>query len=189
MKKILMINGSPRTNRGTSKVFSALKVGMEQVGASVTVYQLDRLSFQGCKGCLGCKREQGCVLKDDLTPILEDLKRADAIVLGSPIYMFAVSGQLSLFLNRLYSLIDAQYQPYVHKKRAFLSVYSMGSPSAQYVNAEANRIAQAMDMLGFQEIDRIALTRVYPSMSNYSMSNQEYASLKNRGMQFVEHVK
>lgn len=185
MKKIIMINGSPRKHGGTAAAFGALKAGMEEAGAEVTEYGLNDLSFRGCQGCMGCKRTGSCVLRDDLTAVLEDLKTADALVVGSPIYMFAISGQTSLFLNRLYSLIDGSYQPYAGKTRKFLSVYSMGSPSAGYAAGEAERVRQAMEMLGFSEADRIMMTGVFPGTGICVLEEREEADLKRRGARFA----
>ncbi len=186
MKKIIMINGSPRKNGGTSAAFHALEEGIKEAGAKVKVYRLDDYTFNGCQGCMGCKRTSSCVVKDDLTPILEDLKTADALVIGSPIYMFAISGQMSLFLNRLYSLIDGRYQPYAGRSRKYLSVYSMGSPSASYTTNEANRVRQAMDMLGFEENDRLTMTGVFPGMRACDLNEKEYTKIKERGSKFVQ---
>lgn len=188
MKKIMMVNGSPRKSGGTSAAFRALKAGMEEAGAQITEYRLNDLSFQGCQGCMACKQTGCCVLKDDLTEVLENLKTADALVLESPIYMFAVSGQTSLFLNRLYSLIDGSYQPYAGKMRRYASVYSMGSPSADCASAEADRVRQAMHMLGFEETDRITITGVFPGMHTCELSEPEFRRLKEHGMKFAHIV-
>lgn len=42
-----------------------------------------------------------CRFKDALTPILEEIARADGLVLGSPIYFGEVTGQMRAFLERL----------------------------------------------------------------------------------------
>lgn len=188
MKKIIMMNGSPRKQGGTSAAFSALQAGIKEAGAKIIEYRLNDLSFKGCQGCMGCKRSGSCVLKDDLTDVLEELKTADALVIGAPIYMFAISGQLSLFLNRLYSLIDGNYQPFAGRTRKYLSVYSMGSPSASYITNEANRVQQVMGMLGFEEADRITITGVFPTIKACKLNEPEFIKLKERGIQFTQAI-
>jgi multimeric flavodoxin WrbA len=188
LKKVVMVNGSPRKSGGTSAVFEALREGIESAGVEVREYRLNDLNFHGCQGCMGCKRTGSCVVADDLSPVLEDIRSADALVTGSPIYMFAVSGQLSLFLNRLYSLIDGEYRPYAGRTRRYLSVYSMGSPSASYATNEANRVRQAMGMLGFAEVDRITLTGVFPGTHAFRLSDGERAKLVDRGMRFARSI-
>lgn len=188
MKSVIMVNGSPRKIGGTSAAFGALKEGIEAAGVEVGEYRLNDLTFKGCQGCMGCKRSGSCVVQDDLSPALEEIKIADALVIGSPIYMFAISGQTSLFLNRLYSLIDGEYRPYARRTRKYLSVYSMGSPSASYVANEANRVQQAMAMLGFSEEDRIAITGVFPGTHTFRLSDGERMGLVERGKRFAQGI-
>jgi multimeric flavodoxin WrbA len=40
-------------------------------------------------------------VKDDLTPILRDIESVDAIILGSPIYLGSISGEMKSFFERL----------------------------------------------------------------------------------------
>lgn len=42
-----------------------------------------------------------CRFRDALTPVLEEIAQADALVLGSPIYFGDVTGQMRSFLERL----------------------------------------------------------------------------------------
>ena len=49
----------------------------------------------------GGKSYGRCALKDDLTPILGKVHEADAIILGSPIYFFRVTGEMRSFMERL----------------------------------------------------------------------------------------
>lgn len=159
-----MVNGSPRQDGGTSAALDLIRRRLLEEGATVEEVVLNRLSFRGCQGCMGCKRREGCVLHDDLTPVLESLRSADGLVMGSPIYMFAVSGQTSLFLNRLYSLIDASYRPYAGRHRKLMTVYSMGSPQASYLGVEEARVRRAMEMLGFVETERVEVGGVMPGV-------------------------
>ena len=58
-------------------------------------------------GCLKCRENPGkCNQKDDLSPFLEEMKSLETggIVVGSPIYMFRITGQMKLFVDRIYSL-------------------------------------------------------------------------------------
>jgi multimeric flavodoxin WrbA len=42
-----------------------------------------------------------CAVKDDLTAIFAQVEEADAIILGSPIYLGTVSGEMRSFMERL----------------------------------------------------------------------------------------
>jgi multimeric flavodoxin WrbA len=68
-------------------------------------FDLNSLKFSPCQSCLVCKKgpkyEGMCYLKDDLTPILEKLKKCDGFVLGFPIYMGLPSALSHAFLERI----------------------------------------------------------------------------------------
>jgi multimeric flavodoxin WrbA len=45
-----------------------------------------------------------CILKDDMRKLYPKLRKADAILIASPIYWFTVSAQTKLFMDRWYAL-------------------------------------------------------------------------------------
>ena len=64
------------------------------------------LNYKGCISCFACKLKGGssygkCTAKDELTPILEKIDEANAIILGSPIYFARVTGEMRSFMERL----------------------------------------------------------------------------------------
>lgn len=83
----------------------ALK-GAESAGAGTELINLYDLKYRGCISCFGCKRKEAvpckCYMKDDLTSVLERVHHADALILGSPIYLGDITGQMRCFLERLY---------------------------------------------------------------------------------------
>ena len=75
-------------------------------GAETDLIHLYDLDFKGCISCFACKKRDGksygkCAVKDDLTPVYAAIKRADAIILGSPIYFGNTTGQFRSFMERL----------------------------------------------------------------------------------------
>ena len=106
MKKIVIIDGSPRRNMNTAQMLQKFAEGAKSVDADneVKTYRLYDLNYKGCKGCMACmackvkgKASNICKFKDPLTPILEEIARADGLVLGSPIYFGDVTGQIRRF--------------------------------------------------------------------------------------------
>ncbi len=107
--KVIGFNGSPRKNANTAAVVEAVLKGAATKGAETRLVHLNELNMKGCQGCLGCKKEPGhCAYEDDLTPLLEELKECDAVVLGSPIYWFRVSAQLKALIDRFYCYMGEQ---------------------------------------------------------------------------------
>ena len=104
--KIIAVNGSPRKNWNTATLLEKALEGAASAGGEVEMVHLYDLDFKGCTSCFACKMKGGssygnCAMRDDLTPLLEKLARADAFVLGSPIYFGTVSGEMRSFMERL----------------------------------------------------------------------------------------
>ncbi len=104
--KVIAVNGSPRKNWNTAQLLQQALKGAESVGAETELVNLYDLKYRGCISCFGCKRKEAvpckCYMNDDLTPVLEKVHNAGALVLGSPIYLGDITGQMRCFLERLY---------------------------------------------------------------------------------------
>lgn len=60
---------------------------------------------------MACKTTaEKCVQEDELAPVLESLKGADAVVLAMPIYCSDVPGQVKCFIDRTYSYMKPNYR-------------------------------------------------------------------------------
>lgn len=80
---ILGISGSPRKNGITAH---AVKEVLSQVDDKTEYISLFGKHIGGCISCLGCTKDNQCVVKDDFPLIADAMVRADAIVLGVPNY-------------------------------------------------------------------------------------------------------
>ncbi len=110
--KVIAFNGSPRKNANTVTLVQAALKGAASKGAETRLVNLNELNIKGCQGCESCKKAPGkCVLKDDLTPLLQEMAECDAVVLGSPIYWFRVNAQLKMLIDRLYCFMGTETNP------------------------------------------------------------------------------
>lgn len=146
--KVIAINGSPRKNWNTATLLEQALKGAESKGADTELIHLYDLDFKGCISCFACKRIGGesygvCAMKDGLTPVLEKIEKADALILGSPIYLGDVTGEMRSFLERLffqYLVYDKERSVLFQKKIPTAFIYTMG------VNQ------QQMEMMGYEPI-------------------------------------
>ncbi len=84
MKKILILEGSPRPNGNSCILSNEFARGAEEAGNCVEKIQLSRKKLSGCLGCNACCRNGGaCVQKDDMEEIRAKMLEADVIVLAS----------------------------------------------------------------------------------------------------------
>lgn len=106
MKKVVILNASPRKNFNTAKLLKEAQRGAELVGAEVEYFNLYDYNFLGCRSCFACQRKDSstngvCAIKDDIRPILEKCIEANAIFIGSPVYFSYPTGVFRNFVERL----------------------------------------------------------------------------------------
>ena len=105
MKKIVAVNASPRTGWNTAALVREAARGAESAGAEVAMFDLYRLEkFTGCVSCFGCKlpEHQGeCVCRDGLAPVLQAIREANGLILGTPNYLGDVSAAMRALYERL----------------------------------------------------------------------------------------
>lgn len=124
-KNIVVLSGSPRKDGNTVRLSDAFIEGASAAGKEVTLFRVAGLKIGGCRACEYCFKNQGvCVQKDDMPPILDALRQADALVLASPVYYFGVTAQIKLVIDRFFALI----QEGMPGKRAAL-LLTCGDPS------------------------------------------------------------
>ena len=103
--KTIIINASPRKNMNTAKLLKEAQKGAASVGAETEYIDIFDYTFTGCRSCLACKRKDGernkCFWKDDLTPIIDKILTADAVIIGSPIYFGQPTASFRALWERL----------------------------------------------------------------------------------------
>ena len=118
--KVIGFNGSPRKNANTATLVQTVLKGAASKGAETRYVHLNELNMKGCQGCGACKKEPGkCSYKDDLAPLLQEMKDCDAIVLGSPIYWFRTSSQLKMLIDRFYCFMGEETDPETGETQGF----------------------------------------------------------------------
>lgn len=143
----IAINGSPRKNGNTVTLLKEALKGAESQGAQTQQINLYDLKYKGCVSCFYCKRKDRphgtCAMRDDLSPLLEKLKAADAVIFGSPIYYDNITSGMTAFLERfLFSnYIYSEDIPTVFpKKLPTVFIYSMNitKEQSEHVHVPSN---------------------------------------------------
>lgn len=104
--KIVIINGSPRTDGVTAFILHGMEEQLSMLGAEVEYYNLNELNMRQCKGCCACYSTGHCHIDDDAEKLSQTIRRADGIVLGSPTYASNVSGYMKLLIDRGHFVIE-----------------------------------------------------------------------------------
>ena len=127
MKKILILEGSPRKNGNSAILSNEFARGAEEAGCSVEKIRVCGKKIAGCLGCNACYRNGGtCVQKDDMAEIREKMLAADVIVLASPIYFYSMTAQMKAVIDRTYAF----YQQLAEK--TFYFIITCAAPDAAF---------------------------------------------------------
>ena len=139
MKHIVAVNASPRVGWNTSALVREAARGAASEGAETEIFDLYRLeSFTGCLSCFGCKRpphEGECVVRDGLTPVLEAIRRADGVILGSPNYLNNLSaGFRALYERLIFQALTYQTERPLYSTRPIpaLLIMTCNAPDGTY---------------------------------------------------------
>ncbi|MHC6179974.1 flavodoxin family protein [Clostridium sp. JNZ X4-2] len=172
--KVIAINGGPRKTWNTATLLKSALDGAASLGAETEMTHLYDLSYRGCISCFSCKLDGGksygkCALQDDLTPVFEKIEKADALLMGSPVYLGDVTGALRSFLERLvfqYLVYDKKQSTLLKKTIPVGLIYTM--------NVDEDNMTQAGYKQYFQR-NQDLMTRIFgPAESLYVTNTLQF---------------
>ncbi|MGD8981606.1 MAG: flavodoxin family protein [Desulfobacterales bacterium] len=126
--KILGVEGSPRNNGNTEKLVKTILESASENGAQTAFYKLTEMNISLCLGCFDCRETGACVTNDDMQLLHGEIQASDAIIIGSPVYMWQVSGQTKIFMDRLVPFIKPDFTTRLKGKKRLFMVFTQGNP-------------------------------------------------------------
>jgi multimeric flavodoxin WrbA len=101
--KVLLINGSPRSNGNTYLSLAEAASALEAEGIGTEMISIGPKAVQGCTACNKCSELGRCVFKDELyEKVRERVLECDALIIGSPTYYAGPNGSLCALLDRVF---------------------------------------------------------------------------------------
>ncbi|VVB72257.1 Iron-sulfur flavoprotein [uncultured archaeon] len=151
---LLAINGSPRKKWNTATLLEHACSGAKSEGAKTNLIHLYDLDYKGCISCFSCKQIGGksyghCPVKDDLLSVFEKVEKADAILIGSPIYFSITTGETRSFLERLmfqFSVYDSKRSTLFGRKIRTGFIYTTNSTERMVKEMGFDRNARLTEM-------------------------------------------
>jgi multimeric flavodoxin WrbA len=98
--KAIAIVGSPRVDGNTEALVRHALKALEEQGLSTELIPLANLRIEPCTACGACRSKEICSIDDDLWPIYEKMKAAQAIILASPVYFGSATSNLKALMDR-----------------------------------------------------------------------------------------
>ena len=136
--KVIAINGSPRKEGNTFHALQMVGDELNNEGIQTEIIQVGDKKLQGCLGCGNCARnkDERCVIDDELNEWLQHMKKADGILLGSPVHYAGIGGTMKSFLDRAFMVAGVNGGLFRHKVGACVSAVrrSGGLPAFNQLN-------------------------------------------------------
>lgn len=129
--KILFINGSPNKNGNTARLAGVLLAGHEYETLNLTDYRID---FYG-------HVTEG----DQLEEVVEKMKSADVVVMGSPVYWHNICASVRTVMERFYGYMPAG----AFEGRKLFFVYQGEAPTEMMINDGEYTMSRFAGMYGF----------------------------------------
>ena len=169
--KIIGFIASPRKEGNTARVVGAILEGAKEKGAETRSWYSGDLDIRPCQGCLCChdsEGDRGCIIDDDMQELYRAIDDADAIILGSPVYMGQMSAQAKIFTDRLFAQISPRFSPYYKEKTArkkLVLVFTQGNPDPGMFQVYFDYTKKMFQLLEFdvQEVVVVAGMRNEPA--------------------------
>lgn len=102
-KNILILSGSTRKGGNSDLLCDQFQKGALEGGHAAEKIYISDLNIAYCTGCYACEKSGVCVIKDDMTAVLDKMQAADVIVLATPVYFYTMSAQLKTVIDRTVS--------------------------------------------------------------------------------------
>jgi multimeric flavodoxin WrbA len=155
MAVVVGISGSPRKNGNTDILVKTALDECAKRGAKTVFLRLQNLKLNFCKACLKCKEKGFCVQKDDMQKVYQLLHKADAVVLGSPVYFATVSAQMKTFMDRLIALIGKDFESRLEKGKRALLLFAQGAEGANTFKYGLKPLVTTLRWLGCKVVGTV----------------------------------
>lgn len=100
--KVLMINGSPRTEGNTAVALREMEKVFHEEGIEVEIVSVGKKPIRGCIACGACAKTGKCVFDDLVNEIAPKFEECDGLIVGSPVYYASANATLIALLDRLF---------------------------------------------------------------------------------------
>ena len=106
---ILGLQGSPRKKGNTSKLLSAFLDEAERLGACSEFLDVPRMDIHPCQGCGDCEKNGFCIIEDEMQQVFPLLRKADIIVMATPVFFYGATAQIKCLIDRSQALWARRY--------------------------------------------------------------------------------
>jgi multimeric flavodoxin WrbA len=166
--KITNVIGSPRTAGNSATIAELLNESLGVSGDEVRTFELNKLNYRGCQGCMACKTTSDkCVVNDNLSEVLETVRTSEVVTIASPVYFGDITAQTKGLIDRFYSYYGPDYKTNPHPSRLapgkkLVLILPQGNPDPNAFEEIISKYTRIFNRLGFDEVYIIRALGVGP---------------------------
>ena len=101
MLKTLLISGSPKPDGNTAQVMHECAKVIQEQGVEAEVISFAGMSIESCTACGKCSETGKCDIHDGLNEIIDKVRGAQGLIVGSPVYFGTARGDVMAALQRI----------------------------------------------------------------------------------------
>jgi multimeric flavodoxin WrbA len=99
--KVLLISGSPKPHGNTALLMQECSKAIEECGVETEIVSFAGMKIEACIACGRCSKEGKCGLDDGLNEIIEKIRTAEGLIVGTPVYFGTARGDVMCALQRI----------------------------------------------------------------------------------------
>jgi len=183
MKKVLVLNGSPKKKGSTAQLAEEAARALADNGTETETIFLNEVAIKGCQACMWCKKNNvaECAVKDGMQDLHKKIQECDGIIVASPIYFGNVTAQTSLWLNRMYPYLNMDLSSKLPKGKKIAFIFAQGNPDASAFRPVTDIFVWALGVVGFEVKGQVLGCGLDPEhlSENKALMEQAYNLGKN----------
>lgn len=204
--KVLMLNGSPRTQGNTSAALTEMEKVFHGEGIETEILHVGNKDIRGCIACGSCREKGRCVFEDLVNETAPKFEACDGLVVGSPVYYASANATLVAFLTRLFystsfdkrmkvgaSVVAARrggLSATFDELNKFFTIAGMPVASSQYWNSVHGAAPgeAAQDLEGMQTMRTLARNMAF-LMKSIALGKEKYGLPEREPGQWTNFIR
>jgi multimeric flavodoxin WrbA len=150
--RVTALCGSPRKGGNTEIILRKMLEGAASKGAEIVFRDLNSMKIRPCQACNSCKDggSQFCAIADEMQTVYSDIRDSQAVIIGSPIYMWQMTAQTKAVIDRLYAILLPGFESKIGSRKLAL-VFTQGAPEGSFKDY-IDGTAKMLRMLKFEVV-------------------------------------
>lgn len=159
MKRILVINGSPRVNGNSETLAQYFLEGVKEKGYEAITISVGKGQVKSCMACNSCYQfGKPCPLDENFCNIAQLIEESDVIVFSTPLYWYNFPSQIKSVIDKFYSFVIGKKD--VSNKESVLLVCGELKDQERY-SPIVDTYQQIVNEIGWKDVGVVIATDVF----------------------------